>query len=98
MEDLINKVRFGNYSYLKNIWEKHIMITFKDFLRCYNNKNVIHTLEALQKNIDFYHDKGIDMLKLGCTLPNLANICLQITNFTRSLKEMRIYERKLENT
>ena len=27
--------------------------------------------------IQFYHDKGIDMLKLGCTLPNLANICLR---------------------
>ena len=27
--------------------------------------------------IAFYHDKDIDMLKLGCTLPNLANICLQ---------------------
>ena len=26
--------------------------------------------------IDFYHDKDIVMLKLGCTLPNLANICL----------------------
>ena len=26
--------------------------------------------------IEFYHDKGIDMLKLGCTLPNLANIFL----------------------
>ena len=24
----------------------------------------------------FYHKKKIDMLKLGCTLPNLANICL----------------------
>ena len=23
----------------------------------------------------FYHDKDIDMLKLGCTLPNLANVC-----------------------
>ena len=26
--------------------------------------------------IVFYYDKNIDMLKLGCTLPNLANICL----------------------
>ena len=26
--------------------------------------------------IEFYHDKETDMLKLGCTLPNLANICL----------------------
>ena len=34
------------------------------------------TLEAMQKMIVFYHDKDIDMLKLGCTLPNLANICL----------------------
>ena len=24
----------------------------------------------------FYHDKGFDMLKLGCTLPNITNICL----------------------
>ena len=49
---------------------------FKEFLRWYNNKNVIQTLEAMRKMIDFYHNKGIDMLKLGCTLPNLANICL----------------------
>ena len=30
----------------------------------------------MQKMIDFYHDKDIDTLKLGCTLSNLANICL----------------------
>ena len=36
----------------------------------------VPTLEAMQKMISFYHDKEIDMLKLGCTLPNLANICL----------------------
>ena len=34
------------------------------------------TLEAMQKMIVFYQDKDIDMLKLGCTLPNLADICL----------------------
>ena len=26
--------------------------------------------------IELYHNKGIDMLQLGCTLPTLANICL----------------------
>ena len=52
------------------------MYTLKDFLRWYNNKNVVPTLEALQKMLTFYHKKGIDMLKLGCTLPNLAIICL----------------------
>ena len=52
------------------------MTIFRDFLRWYNNKDVVPTLDAMQKLIEFYHDKGIDMLKLGCTLPNLANICL----------------------
>ena len=52
------------------------MSSFKDFLRWYNNEDVVPTLEAMQKMIAFYHDKDIDMLKLGCTLPNLANICL----------------------
>ena len=31
----------------------------------------------MQEEIAFYYDKAIDMLKLGCTLSNLANICLQ---------------------
>ena len=52
------------------------MTTFKDFLKWYNDKDVVPTLEAMQKMMQFYHNKGIDMLKLGCTLPNLANICL----------------------
>ena len=52
------------------------MSSFKDFLRWYNNKDVVPTLEEMQKTIAFYHDKNIDMLKLGCTLLNLANICL----------------------
>ena len=30
----------------------------------------------MQKLIEFYHNKGIDMLELGCTLPNSANLCL----------------------
>ena len=52
------------------------MSSFKDFLRCYKKKDVVPTLEAMQKKIAFYHVKVIDILKLGCTLPNLANICL----------------------
>ena len=35
------------------------------------------TLEAIHKMLAFYHMKGIDMLRLGCTLPNLASNCLQ---------------------
>ena len=52
------------------------MCTFEDFLRCYKNKDVVPTLEAMQKMLAVYRKKGIDMLKLGCSLLNLANICL----------------------
>ena len=52
------------------------MSSCKDFLRCYDNKVVVPALEAMQKLITFLHNKNNDMLKLGCTLPNLANICL----------------------
>ena len=52
------------------------MTTIRNFLRWYNNKDVVPTLDAMQKMIEFYYDKRIYMLKLGCTLPNLANICL----------------------
>ena len=65
-----------NYHYLQQIWKKEQMSSFKDFLRWYNNKDIVPTLEAMQEMIAFYHDKDIDMLKLGCTLANLANICL----------------------
>ena len=65
-----------NYNYLQETWKKNGMTVFKDFLKWYNNKDVVPTLEAMQKMIQFYHNKGIDMLNLGCTLPNLANICL----------------------
>ena len=59
------------------------MRSFKDFLRSYNNKDVVPTLEAIEKLIAFYHDKDIDTLKLGCTLPNLANICLHKSTKTK---------------
>ena len=52
------------------------MQKISDFLKWCNNKVVVPTLEAMQKMIEFYHNKGIVMLKLGCTLLILANICL----------------------
>ena len=52
------------------------MKSFNDFFMWYNNKDVVPTLAAMQKMIEFYRQKEIDMLKLGCILPNLANICL----------------------
>ena len=62
-----------NYRELQNIWEKENMNTFHDFLKWYNNKDVVPSLYAMTKMIQFYHSKQMDMLKLGYTLPNLAN-------------------------
>ena len=59
-----------SYSYLQSVWENINMQYFSDFLKWYNNKDVVSTLEAMQKMTEFYHNKVIDMLKLGCTLPN----------------------------
>ena len=64
------------YQYLQRIRKQEQMRSFRDLLRWYKSKDVVPTLEAMQKLIAFYHDKDIHMLKLGCTLPNLANICL----------------------
>ena len=83
-EEAITKMRLSkpppsgeeNYQYLLDIWNHENMCTFKDFLRWYNNKDVVLTLKAVQKRVTFYHKKRIDMLRLGCTLPNLANNCL----------------------
>ena len=65
-----------NYSCLQSVWENNNMQYFSYFLKWRNNEDVVSTLEAMQKMIDFYHNKGIDMLKFECTLPFLAKICL----------------------
>ena len=44
--------------------------------RWYSNKDIVPTPEAMQKTIIFYQKRGIFIIKLGCTFPNLANICL----------------------
>ena len=75
------------------------MGSFKDFMRWYNNKDVVPTLEAIQKMIAFYHDKNIDVLKLGCNLPNLANICLHKStdkNSIHSRKGIKAFRKKFE--
>ena len=88
-----------NYHYLQQIWKQEQMSSFKDFLPRYNNKYVVPTLEAMQKMIAFYHDKDIDMLKLGCTLPNLANICLhKSTDANFSQTEIKTSWKKFKKT
>ncbi len=49
------------------------MRTIKDFLQWYNVKDVEPTLKAMQKMMQSYHSKSVDFMKLGCTLPSIAN-------------------------
>ena len=49
-----------NYSYLQGFCVREGKKPFKDFLMWYINKNVVPTLEAMQKTIEFYHQKEID--------------------------------------
>ena len=74
--DRIPPTSAENYSKLQNVWEINNMQYFSHFVKWYNKKDVVPTLEAMQKMIEFYHNKRIVMLKLGFTLHNLANICL----------------------
>ena len=51
-----------NYSYLQSLWENNNMQNFSDFLKWYYNEDIVPKLEAMQITIEFYHNKGIDML------------------------------------
>ena len=92
--DRIPPTGVENYSYLQSVCENNNKQNFSEFLKWYNNKDVLPTLEAMQKMIELYHNKGIDMLKLGCTLPSLANFCLHKSTdskfhpFTESDKDL----------
>ena len=83
-----------NYAYLRSIWVSEGMKSFKDFLMWYTNKNFVPTLGPMQKIIEFYHRKEIDMLKLDCTSPDLVDICLhksadlKFNPFTESDKDL----------
>ena len=63
------------HEYLQIVSENEHMQPFAVFLKQYNIESVVPLIEAKQRLIQFYHNKGINMLKLECTLPNLANVC-----------------------
>ena len=58
--------------------------------------------EAMRKKIRFHNDKNMDMLKLSCTLPNLANNFLhkstdaKLYQFFNSRREIETFWRKFE--
>ena len=83
-----------NYQHLQQICQQGQMRSIKVFVRWYKNKEFVPIIEAKQKMIGLYHDKDIDMLMLGYTLPNLVNICLhkntdaKLYPFTEGYKDL----------
>ena len=53
--------RAENYQDLEVVWEKNNPESFQDFLKCYSNKNVVHTVEVSQQTCIF-----IIRLELTC--------------------------------
>ena len=62
----------------------------------YNKKDVVPILKALKKVIAFHHDKDIILLKLGCTLPNVVNVCLHKSTDAKFNRFMETDKSQLE--
>ena len=66
-----------NYIYLQEVREQEKSQLLKDFLRWRLNKDVVPTLSAVKKKVDFYDSEVNDFRELVCTLPiNLDHIFL----------------------
>jgi len=65
-------ISIEDYEYCKDVWVKNKMSNMIDFLRWYNNCDVIPMVDAINKMFVFYRDKGLDMFKDAISLPGLA--------------------------
>ena len=60
------------YYFCQQVWITHQMKTMSDFLRWYNNRDVVPFLEAVEKQFAVYQSNGIDMFKDAVSVPGLA--------------------------
>ena len=56
----------------KKLYREKGMKTFADWLRYYNDLDVVPGLEALQKMKNFYTEKGIDIMKDAVSIPGVS--------------------------
>ena len=62
------------YDYMNcwKIWNEQGMKTFSDYIRYYNNADVIGFVEAVNKMLKNNVDRGLDMFKISVSLPGLT--------------------------
>ena len=68
------------YQELQQIWQREGMTTFRDYLIYYNNLDVGPFVEAVEKMLDFYKSKRIDLFKTSISVPGVARQLLYRTS------------------
>ena len=81
------------------MWEQEKILSLKDFLLWYKNRDLLPTMEAMQKIVELYHNKWNNTFKFGGTLTNLAIIVctvLTVQNFIHSQKLIKVCFQKFK--
>ena len=65
-----------DYVSCQEAWRANGMTTLRDFLVWYNNRDVVPFLQAVDRQFDFYQQRGIDMFKQGISVPGLTLLYL----------------------
>ena len=60
------------YAAFCDLWERHGCKTLMDWLRIYNNQDVVPFLKAIGKMFEIFKGLGIDMFKQAISLPGVA--------------------------
>ena len=58
----------------ENAWQEGL--TFADFVKFYNNADVIGFTEVLEKYLEFNKTKKLDVFKMSMSLPGLTKQCV----------------------
>lgn len=66
------KISDAEYARVKFLWKHYNMKTLRDYLRFYNNSDVVPFAKAVKEQQKFFRGKGLDMFHDGVSLPGLA--------------------------
>ena len=62
----------SDYAKCVNVWNSHSMTTMSDYLKHYNESDVIGFRTAVQKMLDLYFQKGVSLFKDAISLPGVS--------------------------
>ena len=61
-----------DYSTCKNIWEENNMKTMVDYLKYYNNCDVVPFVESIETMVKMYRERGINLFQDAMSLPGVS--------------------------